>query len=168
MAKLDKNPRPKLTLFPRLVSRRGRCKTDPGGEDAFAAPRHSAGLATISPWPCASLAWGQMTGTLSYVAHSFGENWRMGLAALLDRPAALFYIVGVVAVLALTFSGFRVGSRVGYRRGQFLSANEEMFLRTLDAALGGNYRAFAQVRLVEIANPADSANVRLRAGPSTQ
>ena len=33
---------------------------------------------------------------------------------------------------------------------------------TLDAALGRNYRAFAQVRLAELANPADSANVHLR------
>ena len=60
-------------------------------------------------------AWGQMTGTLAYVAQAFGENWRTGLAALLDRPTALFYVVGVVAVLALTFSGLTVGSRVGYQ-----------------------------------------------------
>ncbi len=97
-------------------------------------------------------AWGQMTGTLAVVAQAFGENWRTGLAALLDRPAALFYVVGVVAVLALTFSGVTVGSRVGYQRGRFLSANEKIFLRTLDVALGRNYRAFAQVRLAEIAN----------------
>ena len=107
-------------------------------------------------------AWSQMTGTLAFVAQAFGENWRTGLAALLDRPAALFYVVGVVAVLALAFSGLTVGSRVGYRRGRFLSANEKIFLRTLDAALGRNYRAFAQVRLAELANPADSANVHLR------
>src|SRR5208283_2228225 len=43
-----------------------------------------------------------------------------------------------------------------------LIVNEKMFLRTLDAALGCNYRAFAQVRLAEIANAADSANVHLR------
>ena len=84
-------------------------------------------------------AWEQMTGTLSYVAQAFGENWRTGLAALLDRPAALFYVVGVVAVLALALSGRTVGSRVGYQRGRFLSANEKSFLRTLDAALGRNY-----------------------------
>ena len=41
-------------------------------------------------------AWGQMTGTLAFVAQAFGENWRTGLAALLDRPAALFYVVGVL------------------------------------------------------------------------
>ena len=104
-------------------------------------------------------AWGQMTGTLAFVAQAFGENWRTGLAALLDRPTALFYVVGVVAVLVLAFSGLTVGSRIGYQRGRFLSANEKSFLRTLDAALGRNYRAFAQVRLAELANPADSANV---------
>jgi hypothetical protein len=84
-------------------------------------------------------AWGQMTGTLAFVAQAFGENWRTGLAALLDRPTALFYLVGVVAVLVLAFSGLTVGSRVGYQRGRFLSANEKGFLRTLDAALGRNY-----------------------------
>lgn len=84
-------------------------------------------------------AWGQMTGTLAFVAQAFGENWRTGLAALLDRPTALFYVVGVVAVLVLAFSGLTVGSRVGYQRGRFLSANEKSFLRTLDAALGRNY-----------------------------
>ena len=107
-------------------------------------------------------AWSQMAGTLAYVAQAFGENWRTGLAALLARPAALFYVVGVVAVLVLAFSGLMIGSRVGYRRGRFLSANEKIFLRTLDAALGRNFRAFAQVRLAELANPADSANVHLR------
>ncbi len=104
----------------------------------------------------------QMTGTLAFVAQAFGENWRTGLAALLDRPTVLFYLVAVVAVLVLGFSGLTAGSRVGYRRGRFLSANEKMFLRTLDAALGCNYRAFAQARLAEIANPANSANVHLR------
>ena len=59
-------------------------------------------------------------------------------------------------------SGLTAENRVGYRRARFLSANEKIFLRTLDAALGRNYRAFAQVRLAEIANPADSANVHLR------
>ncbi len=107
-------------------------------------------------------AWGQMTGTLAFVARAFGENWRTGLAALLDRPTALFYVVGVVAFLALTFNGLTVGRRIGYQRGRFLSANEKSFLRTLDAALGLNYRAFAQVRLAEIANLAESANVQLR------
>ncbi len=36
----------------------------------------------------------QMTGMLAYVAQAFGENWRTGLAALLERPVALFYVVG--------------------------------------------------------------------------
>jgi len=81
-------------------------------------------------------AWGQMMGTLSYVAQAFGENWRTGLAALLDRPTALIYVVGFVAVLVLTCSVLTLGSRVGYRRDRFLSANEKSFLRTLDAALG--------------------------------
>jgi hypothetical protein len=107
-------------------------------------------------------AWGQMSGTLAFVAQAFGENWRTGFAALLDLPTALFCLVGVVAVLTLTFSGLTVGSRVRYQRGRFLSANEKTFLRTLDSALGRNYRAFAQVRLAELANPAKSANVHLR------
>src|SRR5208282_609478 len=46
------------------------------------------------------------------------------------------------------------GRRVGYRRGRFLSANEKCFLRALDVALGRDYRAFAQVRLAELADPA--------------
>jgi hypothetical protein len=70
--------------------------------------------------------------------------------------------VGIVAVFTLTFSGRTVGSRIGYQRGRFLSANEKSFLRTLDAALGRKYRAFAQVRLAELANPADSASAHLR------
>src|SRR5271155_5880950 len=107
-------------------------------------------------------AWGQMTKTLGFIARAFGGNWRTGLAAILDRPAALLYVVGVVAVLGLTFSGLTVGNRTGYQRGRFLSANEKSFLRTLDAALGRNYRSFAQVRLAELANPARSANVHLR------
>jgi Protein of unknown function (DUF2726) len=107
-------------------------------------------------------AWGQMTGTLAFIVQAFGENWRTGLAALLDRPAALFYVVGAVAVLVLALSGLTAGKRINYRRGRFLSANEKIFLRTLDAALGCNYRAFAQVRLAELANPAESANDQLR------
>ncbi len=107
-------------------------------------------------------AWGQLTGTLGVITQAFGENWRTGLAALLDRPTPVFYVVGIVAVLVLAFSGLTVGSRIGYQRGRFLSANEKIFLRTLDAALGPSYRAFAQVRLAELAKPADCANVHLR------
>jgi hypothetical protein len=62
-----------------------------------------------------------------------------GLAALLDRPTALFYFVGFVAVLALVLSRLTAENRVGYRRGRSLSANEKIFLRTLDAALGRKY-----------------------------
>jgi hypothetical protein len=107
-------------------------------------------------------AWGQMTGTLNAVAQAFEENWQAGFAALVDRPAALIYVVAAVAALVLAMSGLGVGSRVGYRRGRFLSANEKSFLITLDAALGRSYRAFAQVRLAELANPVESANVRVR------
>jgi hypothetical protein len=107
-------------------------------------------------------AWGQMTATLSAVAQAFGENWRAGFAALVDRPAALIYLVAAVAVLVLAMSGLSVGSRVGYRRGRFLSGNEKSFLIALDAALGRGYRAFAQVRLAELANPVENANVRVR------
>ena len=48
--------------------------------------------------------------------------------------------------------------RAGYQRGRFLTTNEKSFLMTLDAALGRNYRAFAQVRLAELANPTLGAN----------
>ena len=34
-------------------------------------------------------AWSQMMGTVAIVARAFGEGWRTGLAALVDRPAAL-------------------------------------------------------------------------------
>jgi len=54
------------------------------------------------------------------------------------------------------------GRRVGYRRGRFLSANEKCFLRALDVALGRDYRAFAQVRLAELADPAPGLSDRLR------
>ena len=38
-------------------------------------------------------------------AGGWPENRRTGFAALLERPAALFYVVGVGAVLALALSG---------------------------------------------------------------
>jgi hypothetical protein len=103
-----------------------------------------------------------MTGTLAFVAAAFEENWGTGLVALLDRPVALFYVVGIFAVVVVAFGGLMAESRVGYRRGRFLSANEKSFLLALDAALGRSYRAFAQVRLAEIASPSESGNVRLR------
>ena len=48
--------------------------------------------------------------------------------------------------------------RAGYQRGRFLTTNEKSFLMTLDAALGRNYRAFAQVRLAELVSPTLGAN----------
>jgi hypothetical protein len=54
-------------------------------------------------------AWGQMTGTLAFVARAFGENWRTGLAALLARPTALFYVVGVFSVLSSRSAASRSG-----------------------------------------------------------
>jgi len=84
-------------------------------------------------------AWGQMTGTLAFVAAAFEENWGTGLVALLDRPVALFYVVGIFAVVVVAFGGLMAESRVGYRRGRFLSANEKSFLLALDAALGRSY-----------------------------
>ena len=107
-------------------------------------------------------AWGQMTGTLAIVTEAFEANWRTGLVALLDRPAALFYVVGMVAVLVVAFGLRMAEGRAGYRRARFLSANEKSFLLALDAALGCGYRAFAQVRLAEIASPTESGSVTRR------
>jgi hypothetical protein len=107
-------------------------------------------------------AWSQMTDTLGFVARAFGEDWRTGFAALVDRPAALFYVVGAVAVLVLASSGLAVRNRVGDERGRFLTVGEKSFLRTLDVALGRHYRAFAQVRLAELADPASRLGVALR------
>ena len=110
-------------------------------------------------------AWDEIARTLGGVARAFGGEWRTGLAALANRPAVLIYVVYVVAavaVLVLFLNGLAVGNRVGYQRGRFLTANEKSFLRTLDAALGRNYRAFAQVRLAELADPASRLGVALR------
>lgn len=95
-------------------------------------------------------------GPLAFVA-----DWRAALAGLDERPAALFYCAALVAIVVLMFAG-PGGRRVGYRRGQFLSANEKSFLRALDVALGRDYRAFAQVRLAELADPAPGLSDRLR------
>ena len=100
----------------------------------------------------------QMTGTLAFVAHAFGAGWEKGFEALLDRPAALFYLAAFVVIAVFLLGGLPSASRAGYQRGRFLTANEKSFLLTLDAALGSNYRAFAQVRLAELANPALGAN----------
>ena len=54
--------------------------------------------------------------------------------------------------------GDRGAGRACYQRGRFLTTNEKSFLMTLDAALGRNYRAFAQVRLAELVSPTLGAN----------
>jgi hypothetical protein len=109
-----------------------------------------------------SNAWDQMTGTLAYVLNAFSAHWWSGFSALMDRPAALFYVAALAAVIVVSLGGLGRKGRAGYRRGRFLSANEKSFLRTLDVAIGRNYRAFAQVRLAELAEPALSGNPTLR------
>jgi very-short-patch-repair endonuclease len=99
----------------------------------------------------------QMTETLTSVGQAFEAGWGRGLEALLERPAALFYLAVFAAFIVFMMGGPR-GSRCGYQRGRFLTTNEKSFLMTLDAALGRNYRAFAQVRLAELANPTLGAN----------
>jgi hypothetical protein len=58
--------------------------------------------------------------------------------------------------------GLGRNGRAGYQRGRFLSVNEKSFLRTLDVAIGRNYRTFAQVRLAELAEAALGANPAAR------
>ena len=41
----------------------------------------------------------QMTETLASVSQAFGAGWRRGLEALLDGPAALFYLAAFVALV---------------------------------------------------------------------
>ena len=77
----------------------------------------------------------QMTGTLAYVAQAFGDNWRTGLAAPLDRPAAVLCCGGRRGPRPGA-RGPTAESRVGYRRARFLSANEKIFLRTLAGPIG--------------------------------
>ena len=100
----------------------------------------------------------QMTETLASVGQAFGAGWGRGLEALLDRPAALFYLAAFAAVVVFIMGGLRGAGRAGYQRGRFLTTNEKSFLMTLDAALGRNYRAFAQVRLAELVSPTLGAN----------
>jgi very-short-patch-repair endonuclease len=107
-------------------------------------------------------AWTQMTTTLAYVARAFGADWRSGLGALFDRPTALFYLAALVAVVVFALGGLGRNGRAGYQRGRFLSVNEKSFLRTLDVAIGRNYRTFAQVRLAELAEAALGANPAAR------
>jgi hypothetical protein len=104
----------------------------------------------------------QMTATLTSVAHAFEAGWGTGLEALLASPAALFYVAAFATMVIFVMGGLRGVGRAGYQRGRFLTANEKSFLMTLDAALGQNYRAFAQVRLAELANPTVGAKPVLR------
>jgi hypothetical protein len=100
----------------------------------------------------------QMTGTLTFVGQAFEAGWGRGLEALLDRPATLFYLAAFAAGVVFIMGGLRGAGRAGYQRGRFLTTNEKSFLMTLDAALGRNYRAFAQVRLAELVSPTLGAN----------
>jgi hypothetical protein len=67
----------------------------------------------------------QMTETLAFVSQAFGTGWGRGLEALLDRPAALFYLAAFVAGVVFIMGGLRGGCRAGYHRGQFLTTNEK-------------------------------------------
>jgi hypothetical protein len=80
----------------------------------------------------------QMTETLTSVGQAFEAGWGRGLEALLERPAALFYLAAFATFIVFMIGGPR-GGRSGYQRGRFLTANEKSFLMTLDAALGQNY-----------------------------
>ena len=81
----------------------------------------------------------QMTETLASVSQAFRAGWGRGLEALLDRPAALFYLAAFAAGVVFIMGGLRGAGRAGYQRGRFLTTNEKSFLMTLDAALGRNY-----------------------------
>jgi hypothetical protein len=83
-------------------------------------------------------AWAQMTETLASASQAFGAGWGRGLEALLERPAALFYLAALAAGVVFIMGGLRGAGRAGYQRGRFLTANEKSFLMTLDAALGQN------------------------------
>jgi hypothetical protein len=74
----------------------------------------------------------------------------------------VFYLLILFVLVGVAFGDFKTGRRVRYRRGRFLSANEKIFLRALDAALGHGYRAFAQVRLAELADVEDAGSPQLR------
>ena len=89
---------------------------------------------------------GQMTETLASVSQAFGAGWGRGLEALLDRPAALFYVAAFAAGVVFVIGGLRGAGRAGYQRGRFLTTNEKSFLMTLDAALGRNYAQAAIMR----------------------
>jgi hypothetical protein len=74
----------------------------------------------------------------------------------------VFYLLILFVLVVAAFGVLKTGRRVRYRRGRFLSANEKIFLRALDAALGHGYRAFAQVRLAELADVEDAGSPQLR------
>jgi hypothetical protein len=76
----------------------------------------------------------QVTETLASVAHAFGAGWGRGLEALLNRPAALFYLAAFVAGIVFIMGDLRGARRAGYQRGRFLTANEKSFLMALPSA----------------------------------
>ena len=88
----------------------------------------------------------QMTETLAFVSQPFGAGWVRGLEALLDRPAALFYLAAFIAAVVFIMGGLRGGRRASYQRGRFLTTNAKSFLMTLDAALGRNYAHVVTMR----------------------
>ena len=53
----------------------------------------------------------QMTETLTSVGQAFGAGWGRGLEALLDRPAALFYLAAFAALIVFMMGGLRGGPR---------------------------------------------------------
>jgi hypothetical protein len=55
---------------------------------------------------------GQMTETLASVSQAFRASWGRGLEALLDRPAALFYLAAFAAAVVFIMGGLR-GGRAG-------------------------------------------------------
>jgi len=70
----------------------------------------------------------------------------------LSRDLLLILPFAILGILLLFNRAGLFGrpARAPYRRGRFLSANEKSFLWTLDQALGGGYRVFAQVRLADL------------------
>jgi hypothetical protein len=68
----------------------------------------------------------------------------------------------VVFVFSLIKPRGRVRIDARYCRGRFLSENEKDFLNALEAALGGHYRVFTQVRLAELVDVEESDGARRR------
>ena len=48
-----------------------------------------------------------MTETLASVGQAFEAGWGRGLEALLDRPAALFYLAAFAALVVFMMGGLR-------------------------------------------------------------